>query len=195
MALQISGRNVDIGDSLRQHAEDRIGDALTKYFDGGYTGHLRVEREGSGFRTDCTVHLDTGIVLKAQGQSQDVRQSFDFAAERIEKRLRRYKRRLKEHHAEKVVPAEEATRYVIASPDEEEEVASDYSPAIIAEEVTNLETMTVGSAVMSMDLSDSPVFVFRNAAHGGVNVVYRRADGHIGWVDPSLRTAGSSTVS
>ncbi|WP_421725214.1 ribosome hibernation-promoting factor, HPF/YfiA family [Bauldia sp.] len=193
MALQISGRNVNIGNALREQAENRIGDALHKYFDGGFTGHLTVEREGSGFKTDCTVHLDTGIVLQAHGQSQDVHQSFDIAADRIEKRLRRYKRRLKEHH--KKAPAEAATRYVIAAPDDEEEVAADYSPAIIAEETTNLETMTVSGAVMSMDLTESPVLIFRNAAHGGVNVVYRRPDGHIGWVDPSLQTSRTSTNS
>lgn len=195
MALQITGRNVDIGDTLRQQAEDRIGDALEKYFDGGFSGQLTVERDGPGFKTDCTIRLDTGIVLQAEGRSQDVRQSFDIAAERIEKRLRRYKRRLKEHHTHKVAPAESATQYVIAAPAEEEEVAADYSPAIIAEEATDLGTMTVGSAVMSMDLADAPVFVFRNAAHGGVNVVYRRPDGHIGWIDPSLKTSGSSTTS
>ena len=195
MGLQISGKNLDIGEALRTHVEGRIGDAVEKYFDGGFTGHVTVEREGSGFKADCTLHLDTGIVLQAHGKSQDVYQSFDQAAERIEKRLRRYKRRLKEHHAHRPEAAESAASYIIAAPDEDGEVAADYSPAIIAEETTNLDTMTVGRAVMAMDITDAPVLVFRNAAHGGVNVVYRRADGHIGWVDPSLKTAGTSAES
>lgn len=189
MGLQISGKRMDIGEALRSQVEARMGDALEKYFDGGFNGHVTVEREGSGFKTDCTVHLDTGIVLQAHGQSQDAYQSFDIAAERIEKRLRRYKRRLKEHHTPRSETAESAASYVIAAPDEEEDIAADYSPAIIAEETTNLDTMTVGHAVMRMDLTGAPVLVFRNAAHGGVNVVYRRPDGNIGWVDPSLKTA------
>jgi ribosome hibernation promoting factor len=195
MGLQISGKNLDIGEALRTHVEGRIGDAVEKYFDGGFAGHVTVEREGSGFKADCTLHLDTGIVLQARGKSQEVYQSFDQAAERIEKRLRRYKRRLKEHHAHRPEAAESAASYIIAAPDEDGEVAADDSPAIIAEETTNLDTMTVGRAVMTMDLTDAPVLVFRNAAHGGVNVVYRRADGHIGWVDPSLKTAGTSAES
>lgn len=195
MGLQISGKNIDIGEAFRSHAGERMAEALAKYFDGGFTGQVTVEREGSGFRTDCKVHLDTGIVLQAEGKAQDAHQSFDIAAERIEKRLRRYKRRLKDHHTLRPEPAEEATSYVIAAFDEEAEVAADYSPAIIAEETTNLETMTVSHAVVTMDLTDAPVLVFRNAAHGGVNVVYRRPDGHIGWVDPSLKTANASAGS
>jgi ribosomal subunit interface protein len=98
MALRISGKNFDVGDSFRSHAEARVGEAVDKYFDGGFTGHVIVEREGSGYKTDCAVHLDTGVVLQAEGQAQDAQASFELAAEHIEKRLRRYKRRLKEHH-------------------------------------------------------------------------------------------------
>jgi ribosomal subunit interface protein len=189
MALRISGKNVDIGDAFRSHVEGRVGDAVDKYFDGGFTGHVTVEREGPGFRTDCAIHLDTGVVLKAEGRAQDVYQSFDMAAERIDKRLRRYKRRLKDHHHRKRGDGMPATEYVLAAPDDETEVAPDTDPVVIAEQATNLDTMTVGGAVMAMDLTDAPVVVFRNAGHGGVNVVYRRSDGHIGWIDPSL-TAG-----
>jgi ribosomal subunit interface protein len=186
MALRVSGKHLDVGEAFRGHVEARVGDALRKYFDGGFTGHVTLEREGSGFKTDCAIHLDTGIVLQAEGRAQDPRPSFDIAAERIEKRLRRYKRRLKEHHAPRRGETVPATSYIIASPDEEDEVAVDYNPTIIAEETTQLETMTVGKAVMAMDLSDVPVVVFRHAGHGGINVVYRRTDGHIGWIDPSL---------
>jgi ribosomal subunit interface protein len=187
MALRISGKSVDIGESFRGHANQRIGDAIAKYFDGGFTGHVTVEREGSGFRTECAVHLDTGIVLHAEGRAQEVHQSFDKAAERIEKRLRRYKGRLKDHHHERRGESTSATEYVLAAPDEEADApATTSDPTIIAEQTTDLKTMTVGGAVMAMDLSDAAVMVFRHAVHGGVNVVYRRSDGHIGWIDPSL---------
>jgi ribosomal subunit interface protein len=189
MSLRISGKNLDIGEALRSHISARIGEAVAKYFDGGFTGHAVVEREGSGFRSETAIHLDTGIVLQAEGRDADATRSFDLAAERIEKRLRRYKRRLREHHrkddTDETLPA---TSYVIAAPDQESEAGEDETPTIIAEETTSLATMSVGGAVMAMDLADLPVVVFRHAGHGGVNVVYRRADGHIGWIDPALKT-------
>jgi ribosomal subunit interface protein len=188
MSLRISGKNLDVGDAFRGHVEARVGDAVRKYFDGGFTGHVTLEREGSGFKSDCALHLDTGVVLQADGHAQDPHQSFDRAAERIEKRLRRYKRRLKDHHTPRHEESVQAATYVIAALDEDEEVAPDYSPVIIAEGTTELETLTVGGAVLAMDLADRPVLVFRNAGHGGINVVYRREDGNIGWIDPSLKT-------
>ena len=187
MGLRISGKNIDIGEAFRTHAELRVGNAVDKYFDGGFTGHVTLEREGSGFRTDCAVHLDTGVVLQAEGRGHDARQSFDQAAERIEKRLRRYKGRLKDHTAKRS-DATPATAYVIEAPDENSEAPEGAEPTIIAEEATSLQTMTVSGAVMTMDLTDARVVVFRNAGHGGVNVVYRRSDGHIGWIDPALST-------
>jgi ribosomal subunit interface protein len=188
MGLRISGKNIDIGEAFRSHAELRVGNAVGKYFDGGFTGHVTLEREGSGFKTDCAVHLDTGVVLQAEGRGQDAHQSFDQAAERIEKRLRRYKGRLKEHHTSRRAEAIPATAYVIEAPDENSEAPESTEPTIIAEEATSLQTLTVSGAVMAMDLTDAPVVVFRNAGHGGVNVVYRRSDGHIGWIDPALST-------
>lgn len=185
MSLRISGKNLDIGEALRGQIETRIGEAVAKYFDGGHTGHVTVEREGPGFKTECAIHLDTGIVLQAVGRAVDPHLSFDLAADRIEKRLRRYKRRLREHHHVKRAETVPATAYVLADFAEEEEVAADYNPTIIAEETTHLETLTVGGAVVAMDLSEAPVVVFRHAGHGGINVVYRRNDGHIGWIDPS----------
>jgi ribosomal subunit interface protein len=186
MSLRISGKNLDVGDALRSQVEGRIGDAVKKYFDGGFTGHVMLEREGSGFKSDCSIHLDTGVVLHAEGRAQDPHASFDRAAERIEKRLRRYKGRLRDHHSSRRGETTPAAAYVLASPEEDEEVGIDYSPVIIAEETTSLDTLTVGGAVMAMDLADLPVVVFRHAVHGGVNVVYRRKDGNIGWVDPAL---------
>ena len=157
MSLRISGKSVDIGEAFRGHVETRIGEAVAQIFRRRLHRPRHVEREGSGFRTDCAIHLDTGIVLQAEGRAQDVHQSFDLAAERIEKRLRRYKRRLKEHHHGSAARPVPATAYVIAAPDEDAEVAPDYNPTIIAEETTDLETLTVGGAVMAMDLTDAPV--------------------------------------
>lgn len=192
MGLRISGKSIEVSDAFREQVDLRVGEAVGKYFDGGYAGHVTVEREGSGFRTDCAIHLDTGIVLRAVGHAQDPYRSFDMAAERIEKRLRRYNRRLKEHNHAKPGETETAVSYVIEAPDDEAEVAPDYNPTIIAEETTDLATMTVGGAVMAMDMGDLPVVVFRHAGHGGINVVYRRSDGHIGWIDPSLDTKRDS---
>lgn len=188
MTLRISGKNVDVGDALRDHVNDRIADALSKYFDGGYNGHVTLSREGAGFKTECGLHLDTGIVLQVSGEDHDPRNSFDRAADRIEKRLRRYKRKLKAHHGTNGSSREsfEAASYILASPEEEEEVPADFNPLVIAETSARIKTLTVGMAVMELDLSEAPVVVFKNAANGGVNVVYRRADGNIGWVDPAL---------
>ena len=192
MGLRISGKSIDIGDSLRARVEERIALAVGKYVDRGYDANVTVEREGSGFRSDCTIHLDTGIVLRGEGKNQDAYQSFDAAAERIEKRLRRYKRKLKEHRGTPRGEEFPAATYVIAAPDEDIEAAVDDKPVVIAEEATSLATMSVGHAVMAMDLADAPVLVFRHAVHGGINVVYRRRDGNIGWIDPSGTVKGDA---
>lgn len=188
MALRISGKNVDVGDALREHITDRIEDALDKYFTGGFTGHVTLSREGTGFKSECSLHLNTGIMLQVSSQDQDPRNSFDQAADKIEKRLRRYKRKLKDHHSHNGSDREafEAASYVLASPEEDEEVPADFNPLVIAETSAKVKTMTVGMAVMELDLTEAPVVMFKNAANGGVNVVYRRPDGNLGWIDPAL---------
>jgi ribosomal subunit interface protein len=191
MTLRVSGKNVDIGDALRSHIEGRIEDAVNKFFDGGYTGHVTVEREGHGFRCECLVHLDTGVVLQASAGAGDAYKCFDQAADRIEKRLRRYKRRLKNHHGSSVkkgdIPAAEEASYVVfAAPDEDKDVEVDFNPVVVAETSTRLKTLTVAMAVLDLDLIDAPVLMFRNAGNGTINVVYRRGDGNIGWIDPEL---------
>src|SRR5690606_313145 len=188
MNLRISGKHMEIGDSFRTKIEGRIGDAVDKYFDGGFSGHVTVEKSGSRFTADCTVRLDTGISLQATGQAQDPQFAFDAAAERIEKRLRRYKRRLKSHTPAASAAAEIIDLdYRVMAPvaDEDDEVPEDYAPAIVAESTVALRTMSVASAVIELDTKDSPVFIFRNAGNDHVNVVYRRADGNIGWIDTS----------
>jgi ribosomal subunit interface protein len=193
MPLRISGKNLDIGEALRARVGARVGEALGKYFDGGYSGHLTIGRDGFGFRTECVLHLDSGIVLQAEAHAADAYLSADQAAERIEKRLRRYKRRLKDHagraraEAASGAGALEAASYVIAAPDHDEaedEAAPGFAPVIIAESTTALRTLSVSEAVQELDLTGLPVLVFRHAGHARVNLVYRRADGHIGWIDP-----------
>jgi ribosomal subunit interface protein len=196
MPFRVSGKNIDIGEALRGRINQRVADATAKYFDGGFSGHVTIGKEGFGFRTECVIHLDSGIVLEADALAADAYASADQAAVRLEKRLRRYKRRLKDHQAarsEGLAPGAEggdrgaidAPSYVIAAPahDSEEEV-TEWNPVIIAESTTALKRLSVSEAVMELDLTGVPVVVFRHAGHGRVNLVYRRADGHIGWVDP-----------
>ena len=192
MTLRISGKQMEIGEAFRERIDDRIKGAVDKYFDGGFSGHVTVEKSGSRFSADCLVRLDTGIVLQATGQAQEPQASFEAAAERIEKRLRRYKRRLKSHDngpdpMENLGGASETLDYRVmaALADDEEDVPEDYAPAVVAETTMSLRTMSVANAVIELDMRDNPVLVFRNAGNAHVNIVYRRADGNIGWIDPS----------
>lgn len=187
MNLQISGKHMNVGEALSTRIEDRVDDAVTKYFTGGYTGNVTLEKSGNRFACDCMIHLDSGTNLQATGSEMDPTAAFDAAAARIEKRLRRYKRRLKDHHAHASPKAMgEAAYAIMEAPTEEDEVSEDYSPAIIAESLTRIATQSVAQAVMQLDMSDQPVIVFTNAGNGQTNVVYRRSDGNIGWVDPAL---------
>ena len=189
MPFRVSGKNIDIGEALRERLGARVADALEKYFDGGFSGHVTVGKEGFGFRTECVLHLDSGIVLEADAMAADAYASADQAAIRLEKRLRRYKRRLKDHQAARHDGdgALAATSYVIASPehDTDDDEATDFAPVIIAESTTALKALSVSEAVMELDLTGTAVVVFRHAGHGRINLVYRRPDGHIGWIDPS----------
>ncbi|MEM1375843.1 MAG: ribosome-associated translation inhibitor RaiA [Pseudomonadota bacterium] len=192
MTLRISGKHMEIGDAFRVRIEGRIEDALDKYFQGRANGHVTVEKSRAGFSTDCLLHLDSGVSLQATGEAGDPQASFDAAAERIEKRLRRYKRRLKNHHSEEAASRTEQYAYKVleavpeAPEDAEDEInPADYAPVVVAETKMNLATIPVASAVLQLDLQDNPVYVFRNAASGSVNLVYRRADGNVGWIDPA----------
>ena len=201
MQFRVSGRNIDVGEALRARINARVADATAKYFDGGFSGHVTIGKEGFGFRTECVIHLDSGVVLEADALAADAYASADRAAMHIEKRLRRYKRRLKDHQAARsngqdrhgqasddAAPeraAINAPSYVIAAPahDSDEEV-TEWNPVIIAESTTTLKRLSVSEAVMELDMTGVPVMVFRHAGHGRVNLIYRRADGHIGWIDP-----------
>jgi ribosomal subunit interface protein len=191
MSFRVSGKNLDIGDALRERVSGRIVEALAKYFDGGYSGHVTVEKEGFGFRTECAVHLDSGITLHTEANAADAYASADQAALRIEKRLRRYKRRLKDRHAARSNGAAvDAPSYVIEAPSHEsDEDIGEFNPVIIAESTTTLKQLSVSEAVVELDMTGAPVVVFRHANHGRVNVVYRRPDGNVGWVDPPVSKA------
>ncbi|MEL6921990.1 MAG: ribosome-associated translation inhibitor RaiA [Pseudomonadota bacterium] len=188
MTLRISGKHMNVGESLETRIQTRMADAIEKYFGHGFSGHVTIEKQSAFFVCDCFIHLDSGVILQASARETDPSVSFDRAAERIEKRLRRYKRKLKDHHhnAQGDPAADAAVAYaVMSTPDDDEEVAEDFAPAVVAESSTTVKTQTVAMAVMQLELMDQPVNVFRNAANGSVNVVYRRTDGNIGWVDPS----------
>lgn len=177
---------MEIGDAFRSRIEGRIGETIKKYFDGGYSGHVTVEKSGPRFSADCVIFLDTGMGLQAAGEAYDPQAAFEAASDRIETRLRRYKRKLRSYEGVGNGRREDVAYRVMAPVAEaDEEVPEDYAPAVVAESTVSLKTMSVASAIIELDTKDSPVFVFRNAGNDQVNVVYRRADGNIGWIDPS----------
>lgn len=192
MQVSVTGKQIDVGDALRGRVGERLTELVSKYFDSPIEGAVVFSREGRGkqLRADISVHVGRGMLMQGQGEADEAHAAFDTALERIAKQLRRYKRRLRDHHRKPAADAAEtlqAQQYVLAGGDEsetEEQISADGQPVVIAEMTTPIETMTVGEAVMRMDLAAVPALVFLNSAHGGLNVVYRRADGHIGWVDP-----------
>ncbi|MDQ4135879.1 MAG: ribosome-associated translation inhibitor RaiA [Pseudomonadota bacterium] len=203
MALRVSGKNIDIGESLKTQAQARVAGVLGKYFDGSYTGHVTVSRDGTGFRTDCVLHLSSGITLEASGAAGDAYASFDQTADRIERRLRRYRRRLKDRPVGARDRREDATEaalesiYAVIEPpsDEALEEEGEYHPVVIAEDTRALHRLSVSEAVLDLDLTGAAFVVFLHASTGRVNVVYRRRDGAIGWIDPPAGQAASAVAS
>lgn len=190
MTLQVTGKNVEAGDAFKVYITDKLGDSLEKYIGPEISGHVRLEKERGRFRTDCSIRLKTGLLLESHGEGNDAYASADAAVERMDKRLRRYKRRLKSHHNGHVrdeIPAETAANdYTVRADEDDTDVNEALSehPVIIAEAERSIKELPVSEAVMQLDVTDRSFLVFRNAAHGGLNVVYRRSDGHIGWIDP-----------
>lgn len=203
MRVSVSGKHVDVGDALRTRVGDELTAGIGKYFERGGDSEVVISRDGHGFRADCTVILASGQRLQSHGLGGDAHAAFSQALAKIETRIRRYKRRLKSHTvAATAKAAETASLYILRPTDDDvEEDAWDQSdpdtpPAamIIAETESTLKTLTVSGAVMELDLTESQAIVFRNAAHGGLSVVYRRSDGNIGWVDPERTgTAGNDS--
>jgi putative sigma-54 modulation protein len=191
MPFRVSGKNIDIGEALRERIAARISEALEKYYHGSPVGHVTVQRDGFGYRTECALHLASGITLQAEAMAADAYASADLAALRIERRLRRYKRRLTDRQAARPdgaaaePPPVEAASYVISAPDSDgDDEVTDFNPVVIAETTTRVRDLSVSDAVMELDLTGAPVVVFRHAGHGRINLVYRRPDGHVGWIDP-----------
>lgn len=193
MDIQVSGKNMELGDALQVHVTEKLADGVRKYFDRSAEASVTFAKERHLVGCDVTAHLASGVFLAAHGEGGDAYGAFDESLAKLEKRIRRYKRRLKNHHAsgKQPLPAEKAS-YFLLEPfkDESDDQAAandsaDPDPVIIAESETALREMTVGAAVMQLDIAEQPAVVFKNAAHGRINVVYRRRDGHIGWIDPA----------
>ncbi|MEO1494664.1 MAG: ribosome-associated translation inhibitor RaiA [Pseudomonadota bacterium] len=189
MHIQINGKQIDVGEALSQHVEDSLSAAIAKYFDRPVDATVTFSRDAHAFRCDAHVHLPTGLTAQSSARANDVYAAFDQGAERIEKQLRRYKRRLKDHHQTRAKPVDvfDAQAYVLEAVDvkEETEEPDSLQPVIVAEMTQSIQALSVGEAVMQMELADKPFLIFRNEANDGVNIVFRRDDGNIGWVDPA----------
>ncbi|HBZ43197.1 MAG TPA: ribosome-associated translation inhibitor RaiA [Maritimibacter sp.] len=187
MQYQISGKQIDIGEALQVYVKEGLGAAVQKYAERPTDAQVIFSKSANEFACEAIVHLSTGLTAQASAHSHDIHSAFDQCAEKMEKQLRRYKRRLKDHHKDRVNPVEvfEGASYILAAedgPDESEPEGME--PIIIAEMETRIPSLSVGEAVMQMELAHAPVLVFRNEKSSGVNVVYRREDGNIGWIDP-----------
>lgn len=190
MRYQISGKQMDVGEALQTHVKTELGETFDKYAQRPTDATIVFSRDASTYHCEVTVHLSTGLNVAAKGHSHDVYPAFEAARERMDKQVRRYKRRLRDHHRDRRGPVEfgGASMYVLAADEgsDEAEPAS-LQPIIIAETEAKIPSLSVGEAVMQMELAHAPLLVFRNEKHGGVNVVYRRDDKNVGWIDPSER--------
>jgi ribosomal subunit interface protein len=186
MQLTVRGKQIDVGDALRAHVGESLENVVGKYFGRPIEATVVLSREAHLYRAQISVHVGRGILLQSEAEADAPYPAFDAAAEHVAKRLRRYKRRLRDHHR-KDAEAEPAQQYVLAPEAEdfvEGEDGAHYEPVVVAEMATQIPTLSVGEAVMRLDLSDAAALMFRNRAHGGLNMIYRRGDGNIGWVDP-----------
>jgi len=194
MNLTVKGKQLDVGDAMRTYVQEQLSAVTEKYFSNPIDATVLFVQEAHLYRSDISVRIGRGILLQASAEATDIYPAFDAAADKIGKRLRRYKRRLRDHHLHNGQATVElpARQYVIEA---ESGAASDGDdrgdePVIIAEMDTTIETMSVAEAVMRMDLAELPALLFRSGAHGGLNMIYRRVDGHVGWIDPKgLKTA------
>lgn len=188
MRYQISGKQIDIGEALQAHVQAELNALLDKYHGRPTDAHIVFSKDGPRHACETVIHLSTGLNVSAKAKAVDIYASFDNCADKIDTQLRRYKRRLKDHHHERTQPIDQiaASTYILATDDSADESEPDsLQPIIIAEMETNIPTLSVGEAVMQMELAGAPVLVFRNEGSEGVNVVYRREDGNIGWIDPT----------
>ena len=185
MRIQINGKQIDVGAALSEHVETHLNTSVGKYSEQPVDANVTFSKDGYEFVCDISVHLSTGLNAQAKGRAGDVYDSFEVAVNRLETQLRRYKRRLKDHHKDRIDPIESlgVPSYILASGTDADEPES-LQPIIVAEMETKVQSLSVGEAVMQMELSGADMLVFRNTTHGGVNVVHTREDGNIGWIDP-----------
>ncbi|QFT97917.1 Putative sigma-54 modulation protein [Roseovarius sp. THAF8] len=187
MRYQISGKQIDVGQALQTHVENELNSIVEKYAERPTDAHVIFSKSASEFVCEATVHLSTGLTAQAKAHAHEIYAAFDDCSEKLEKQLRRYKRRLKDHHRDRAEPIElsQASAYILASEaDGGESEPESLQPVIVAEMEHHIPSLSVGEAVMQMELAGAPVLVFRNEGKDGVNVVYRRDDGNIGWIDP-----------
>lgn len=187
MRYQISGKQIDIGEALQTHVKTELSEILGKYAGRPTEAYVVFSKSGHEFVCESVVHLSTGLTAQATGRATEIYAAFDSSAEKMDKQLRRYKRRLKDHHAGRSQPVElsAAGSYILEPREESDEGDEDsVNPMIVAEMETKIPSLSVGDAVMQMEIANAPVLVFRNEKHSGINVVYRRDDGNIGWIDP-----------
>jgi ribosomal subunit interface protein len=187
MRYQITGKQIDIGDALQTHVKTELGEVIDKYAERPTDANIVFSKSGHEHVCETVVHLSTGMTAQAKGHETEIYAAFNSCCEKMEKQLRRYKRRLKDHHRDNPNPIEQigASAYILESNDSHDESEPDsLQPMIIAEMETKIPSLSVGEAVMQMEISGAPLLVFKNATKSGVNVVYRRDDGNIGWIDP-----------
>ena len=187
MNLTVKGKHLDVGDALRTYVREQLSAVTEKYFSNPIDATVLFSQEAHLYRTDISVHIGRGILLQSTAEATDIYPSFDTAAGKVGKRLRRYKRRLRDHHNHDGSGAElPARQYVIEAESAQDDSGDEpgTEPVIIAEMATTIETMSVAEAVMRMDLAELPALLFRSGAHGGLNMIYRRPDGNVGWIDP-----------
>jgi ribosomal subunit interface protein len=191
MQITVSGKQVDLSDALRTRVSDHLDVIATKYFDHALEAQVTFSRARSFFTCDISVHAGRGLTLRGEGEAADANTAFDDAAEHIAKRLRRYRRRVNEHAREIAnrERPEAARQYTLQQEDSAMPATNGGAETVayatvIAEQITEISVLSVGEAVMRMDLADQPVLMFRNSTTAELNVVYRRSDGNIGWIDP-----------
>ncbi len=187
MTFQVTGKNVDAGNAYQSYAIEKIRGVLQKYISRDVDSHIRLEKERGVFKTSCSVRLASGLLLEAHGEGGDAYASADEAVHRLETRVRRYRERIKNHSNGAAGPRRKgdfsARDYVVSVAENQQADEADAHPLIIAEAPRNIGELTVSEAVMQLDVSEAPFMIFKNAAHGGLNVVYRRPDGNVGWID------------
>ncbi|MBQ4823311.1 ribosome-associated translation inhibitor RaiA [Leisingera sp. M527] len=186
MRYKISGKQIDIGEALQTHVQNELGSAVQKYAERPTDATVVFSRSAHEYVCEATVHLSTGLSAQAKAHETEIYAAFDSCCEKMEKQLRRYKRRLKDHHKDRSEPVEHlgANSYILASEEAETTEPDSLQPIIVAEMETRIPSLSVGEAVMQMEIAGAPVLVFRKEGKDGLNVVYRREDGNIGWIDP-----------